>query len=631
MKRLFSFILAMTLIFSLSVTANAAYADSDINKPNEIIKISGDGKITITNATVGEEYIIYKVFDSKPNIVKKEVDGVMVDVVDGIIYTIDPATDAYKLLFGSATPTNEYFDYNTSTHAVTRKATKTDDKELISYLQGLFEDSDKASKFPSVKQTAENKTLVFDQLVHGYYLVQSGLGTVVSINSNTPTVEVIDKNQTPGTGFKKEVSIKGSGVYSDTLSANIGDLVTYRITFEATNYTGDQLVKYYEVFDEKGNGIWAEFDSFKVWINDVPLKNGHYMNHGGVNTGPWSGIDWVPGTPNIQKANWYLVHTGFDSYSILIPWLSNHTVADVEPNQYVTFPDDATSKFDATVTVRIEYDAVIEPNANVGGDTENLFNKAEMKWTTANDTTPTKPDYAYVKTYGIGILKEDGTSHKNLEDAKFRVWKNYDPVNNVYSGPVYVIPTGIDGVYMLDSKGTPGENVSGTHMLNAREYFQYLRMPDGTHVGGEDSANWKLNQELAEMGSNQDNVVVSQVNGKLVILGLAMGTYYLEEFEAPPSYNALNGPVTVQITDESMTFDIFAEADGDVADVQVAGSLYNHYKYAVTQKVVQNSKGTQLPSTGGEGTVMMITVGTMIAIAFAVLMITQKKMSIYHD
>ena len=51
----------------------------------------------------------------------------------------------------------------------------------------------------------------------------------------------------------------------------------------------------------------------------------------------------------------------------------------------------------------------------------------------------------------------------------------------------------------------------------------------------------------------------------------------------------------------------------------------------MTHTVVHNSKGAELPSTGGIGTMMLITIGTMIAMAFAVLMITQKKMSIYHD
>ena len=44
-----------------------------------------------------------------------------------------------------------------------------------------------------------------------------------------------------------------------------------------------------------------------------------------------------------------------------------------------------------------------------------------------------------------------------------------------------------------------------------------------------------------------------------------------------------------------------------------------------------NSTGVELPSTGGEGTMMLITIGTMIAMAFAVLLITHKKMSVYHD
>ena len=46
---------------------------------------------------------------------------------------------------------------------------------------------------------------------------------------------------------------------------------------------------------------------------------------------------------------------------------------------------------------------------------------------------------------------------------------------------------------------------------------------------------------------------------------------------------------------------------------------------------VVNNSGVELPSTGGQGTMLMITIGTMMAIAFAVLLITQKKMSVYED
>ena len=51
----------------------------------------------------------------------------------------------------------------------------------------------------------------------------------------------------------------------------------------------------------------------------------------------------------------------------------------------------------------------------------------------------------------------------------------------------------------------------------------------------------------------------------------------------------------------------------------------------VATLTLENSKGVELPSTGGEGTMMLITIGTMVAMVFAVLLITHKKMSIYHD
>jgi LPXTG-motif cell wall-anchored protein len=47
--------------------------------------------------------------------------------------------------------------------------------------------------------------------------------------------------------------------------------------------------------------------------------------------------------------------------------------------------------------------------------------------------------------------------------------------------------------------------------------------------------------------------------------------------------------------------------------------------------VVHNSKGVELPSTGGEGTFWLITIGSLLAIGFAVFLITHKKMTIYND
>ena len=66
-------------------------------------------------------------------------------------------------------------------------------------------------------------------------------------------------------------------------------------------------------------------------------------------------------------------------------------------------------------------------------------------------------------------------------------------------------------------------------------------------------------------------------------------------------------------------------------DAQTATGDQRKEIYTVTATTVQNSKGVELPSTGGEGTMTLITIGTLLAIGFAVFLITHKKMSIYTD
>ena len=70
-------------------------------------------------------------------------------------------------------------------------------------------------------------------------------------------------------------------------------------------------------------------------------------------------------------------------------------------------------------------------------------------------------------------------------------------------------------------------------------------------------------------------------------------------------------------------------ADG--SDEQLAIEGYTQHNYTATSATVRNSKGVELPSTGGNGTIWLIALGTMLTIAFAVFLITHKKMSVYTD
>ena len=60
MKRFLSFMMALAMLLSMSVNAFAAEGEEGTTPVYE----TGDGSITITNATVGHNYTIYKIFDA---------------------------------------------------------------------------------------------------------------------------------------------------------------------------------------------------------------------------------------------------------------------------------------------------------------------------------------------------------------------------------------------------------------------------------------------------------------------------------------------------------------------------------------------------------------------------------------
>ena len=132
MKKLLSTLMALVMALSLAVTA---FADNESFTRAE--DFTGNGSVTITNATLGETYYLYKVFDAT-YAVDEEGKTILDENGKAIVaYTIDPDDKFFAPLFGAdGTTTNEYFIYDSETGAVVKRA-NVRDEDIITYLDGV--------------------------------------------------------------------------------------------------------------------------------------------------------------------------------------------------------------------------------------------------------------------------------------------------------------------------------------------------------------------------------------------------------------------------------------------------------------------------------------------------------------
>ena len=620
MKRVFAIILAMALVFSLSITAFAT---------------EETGSITITNATVGQTYDLYKIFDATYAVDENgntKVDAAGVAVVS---YTIDPDNSKFfELLFGAdGTANNEYFIYEAATGVVTKRAGVIDTK-LYEYLDGLA-----AQVTPDASITAENKTVVFNNIDTGYYLIDRGIASTITLTSNMPDAQVIDKNQKPNEGdsFTKLVYDEDKDEWVKSSSANVGDIIDWEISFNTTNYDGDDVIMYYAIRDIKSSSLWIEFDSIEVAVGDKTLTKGYYYcANDTIDTDEWSflGTGWNTGadgkpTGDPNSAEWYLIHYGYDEIEIVIPWVDDYAFTGVQSatkGYDLTFDfneDDGNeilseSIYPSPAVVTLNYSAAVGPEA--AGTS--AHNSATLDWITVDGPTgPDDPQTTETKVYNMGITKvaNDGTSTTQatrLAGAIFEVYQNYDAATKNFDNPVYVIPTNNPGVYILDDVDTI---ISGVNKVTSREmYVGYWEtwVEQSTKTVTIEDQEYKVRYD-----------VETPASGQVVILGLEAGTYYLKETKAPEGYNKLVDPVTVEVgTGSSTLFDNGYKTLPTAEEPE--GKDVTYYAFNVS---VENNRGVELPSTGGAGTMMLITLGTLVAVGFAILLITQKKMTAYRD
>lgn len=120
------------------------------------------------------------------------------------------------------------------------------------------------------------------------------------------------------------------------------------------------------------------------------------------------------------------------------------------------------------------------------------------------------------------------------------------------------------------------------------------------------------------------NEVTTATDGKIYIRGLKPGTYKLTETKTNAGYVLLKDPVVIEIKDDNATGEAEASVDSKPVTMQNDQKNKDSAKAEVPLTVV-NSKGFDLPATGGRGIALFTIAGIAIVAAAGSLLFMRKR------
>ena len=330
------------------------------------------------------------------------------------------------------------------------------------------------------------------------------------------------------------------------------------------------------------------------------IVNGDDSNHTSVNIGDQVEFKLTAKVPDMANFDTYTFTISdtlsagltFDATSVAVEIGEKKLVADT--NYKLTEPADPdadnTFKIEFTkaqlgdyvkhtdgATIVVTYKATLNSNA-LTTDKETNTAKLEYSNNPSSDgkgtvKTPDVPVYIY--DFDIEIAKYDGTNGDTDADKAKKL-----------SGATFILYKVKDGknLYYVQERDTTTKAVT--------------------------CVTWTENKDEATK-------FITDENGKTTFQGIAAGTYYLRETQAPAGYNSLKNDHKVEI---SATYG----TDGKLTDSSATHTGEGQYIQTVE---VPNKAGAVLPSTGGIGTTIFYVLGSILALGAAVLLIVKKRMN----
>ena len=364
-RKLVSLLLAVVLTLGLTALG---YAEGET------------GSITINDAVVGQTYTIYQILDLES-------------------YNASANAYAYK----ATTAWNTFINSD----AIKGTYVNVDDQGYVTWVKdadaaAFAKAAQKYAKDNSITNqgsvTATTTTVSFTGLDLGYYLVDTTLGTLCSLDTTNPNVVMEEKNEVPTN--VKTVEEDSTGNYGEKNDADIGQTVNFRSTITA----------------QAGAENYVFYDTMSAGLT-------------------YTGVTGIT-----------LNGTTVDA--------SNYTVVTEGLTDGCTFEVRFTQAFCDTLKANdqivISYTATLNENAVVAE--EGNPNTSKLSYGDSSNTKYTPDSQTKTYTWDVDVFKYtmNGETEKALADAKFTLSKNSDGSN-----PIALVSEG-NNVYRVAKTGETG-------------------------------------------------------------------------------------------------------------------------------------------------------------------------------
>lgn len=222
------------------------------------------GTITINNAIPEQTYTIYKILD---------------------LESYDAANDNYS--YKPAKGWNTFINQNTdcfikneydgiswnvkedeTKEQAQERASKLAQKAII-YAKNISNGVTSLTKTPTIQNNTDGtQTLTYSNLELGYYLVDSSVGALCSLNTTNPTAKIEEKNDVPS--VEKKIVQNNTDVESSF--ANIGETVNFKTTITAQK--GAQSYVLHDTMDKAftfNNDIVVQSNGVTIGSSDYTI------------------------------------------------------------------------------------------------------------------------------------------------------------------------------------------------------------------------------------------------------------------------------------------------------------------------------------------------------------------------